>query len=294
MDQDTNTLHIEAIKELLTHKKFVLAEAKCKEILDRDSNNLDASFYLFDAVLGQKKFDELIEISFTIFAMTEDEDIFALTWEHLYFEKENEKSLSYCDEILTKFVDFERAKLWKGMTYNQMGNIEKGFEVWNDIPSDHPRYLDVLNNSGLIYEELGHIDEAKKYYSSVIDSDIDANKAKAYASVNLGNLLKESNPKSAIPHYEKATFYSEQGEFDFPAAYFHLGDTYFKIGKYTMASDYLQKSIEINPSNIDAYLQLMNCFNRLGDKKSMLRVKRRGIDNAKKYNLDLSQLQNIE
>ncbi len=286
MNQDTITQHIAAIKTLLTDKNYELAESKCHELLANDPHNLDAALFRFHAVLGQNKFKELTEISFGIYADTKDEDIFALTWENLYFKKENEIALSFCDEILSKFPNFERAKLWKGLTYNQMGKVEQGFEVWNDIPIDHPRYLDVLNNSGLIYEDFGQLDEAKKYYSSVIDSEIDGNKAKAYASVNLGNLLKETHPKSAVPHFEKAIFYSEQAEFSFPAAYFNLGDTYYKIGKYNMASDYLQQSIELNPSNLDAYVQLMNCFNRLGDKKSMQRVKRRGIDAAQKYGLD--------
>ncbi|ERJ13460.1 tetratricopeptide repeat protein [Haloplasma contractile] len=122
---------------------------------------------------------------------------------------------------------------------------------------------DLLIDLALIYDELGHVDMAEKYYRKILT--IDENNATAY----YGIATLYDNKKQ----YEKAiAYYKEAIELDssYYSAHFFLANVYDEIGETSKAKAHYEKTIDLCKSYFWAYMNLGQIYERNGENEKAL------------------------
>jgi tetratricopeptide (TPR) repeat protein len=121
-------------------------------------------------------------------------------------------------------------------------NYEKALEL-------NPKYVDVLNNLGLIYDKLENYQKAIFYYQNALEIKPDY----AIAHYNTGlAYYKLKNYSKAIEFYKKAIELKPT----YDKALYALGLVYYYQNNYPEAEYYYLKSVEVNPKYTYGYIGL--------------------------------------
>lgn len=108
----------------------------------------------------------------------------------------------------------------------------------------------ILNNLGILYEEMKDYDKSEHYYNESLDFSKEINNQLAYASTltNYGRLLhKQGKDSLALEYYIEALRIRTdlKDETGIILSYDGLGEYYFDLKRYDLAEKYLKQAISL-------------------------------------------------
>lgn len=222
-----------------------------------------------------------------------------------------EKAFKKALQIDTKFVP---PLFGLGNVSLQLKKPEQAIELFKKVITINPDYLPAYNNLGNLYRELMDYDEALKMFNRVLEIKPDF--AEAWYNIGLVYLVQKQGDQAANafrkairlnPGYFRAYFKLGDcygfllhdlalaiREYDhavtinphYIPAYIHKSSAYRLNGKFDLSEQVLREALEVDPSAIDAYLELVRVNTKEADLDKMQSV----LNNME---LDLKQLINL-
>ncbi len=175
----------------------------------------------------------------------------------------NDKALSAMADARAENPDDLGLLLSEASVYLKMGDRAKFKQLMEDATEKDPNNPELQYNLGVIAAESGSLDEAKRYYNKAIAinpeyTDAYINLAVAILGVEATIIEKMNNLGNSAADNRKYDELKEQ-----------------RSQLYAEAIPYLEKALELKPSNIDAAKTLMNIYSSLGemDKFKAMRTK---------------------
>jgi tetratricopeptide (TPR) repeat protein len=150
-------------------------------------------------------------------------------------------------------------------------NNDSAIYYYTRAIQEAPGYAISYNNMGILYEGLGKQDYASYYYNKAVDANPffpdgvknrDAHRKKYGLDVRM--FPTSTNLDSLIN-----TTPESKRDFNF---YYRLGTDYASKGDYMNAARSLEKAVEMNPTFVDAMVNLSNCYGMLKDYKKNIEV----------------------
>lgn len=169
-----------------------------------------------------------------------------------FSEKENaEKALAVVNDVIVKDPNNVEAYRIKGYAYEIMQDYTNAFEAYNKALVINPSSAAVLSNRGHAYSLLGQNDNAEKDYKAALAS----NPKLDYALLNLGRLYVSENKLSDAEVYLKQVASTTENMRLKASAYQILGVAEISQSNFIQAKQYLDQSIEADPTLSTAYVE---------------------------------------
>ena len=145
-----------------------------------------------------------------------------------------------------------------GILFNQLGKFDQSIISYEKAIKINPDYAPAYNNLGFALNKLGKYKNAINCYEKVLQiksNDVDA-------LYNLANTFKELGEfKKAINFYENTLEINP----NYLGALNNLGNTFKDLEEYSKAINCYEKAIKINPDYALVYNNLANAYKELGD-----------------------------
>lgn len=146
----------------------------------------------------------------------------------------------------------------KALEFFKKGEYKAAIDEFYAALAESPDDNAILNNLGLCYSKLAEDDKAEEFYQKALQQD---NKA-VETYINLADLYYRNRKLAdAIGLLENAATLIP----DNIVLLHYLSRIYIEDIRYDLASDILNKILEISPENIDAYWDLGNLCYETGD-----------------------------
>lgn len=159
----------------LNYKNFPLAETLYEQILELDSNNINAFYHLGIALSQQGNFEQAIE----------------------------------CWQEATKIQDnFREAHQKQGQVFQKLEEFDQAILSYSKALEISPHSLDTLYNLGLCYSHQQNWTQAKIYFEQAIQ--VQPNFNQAYSDLGYA-LLQQGNLEQALIHFKQS--FSNQTQF---------------------------------------------------------------------------------
>ncbi|MEO6816902.1 MAG: tetratricopeptide repeat protein [Edaphobacter sp.] len=161
-----------------------------------------------------------------------------------------------------------------GESYSASGQPEKAVAEFLKAIEKQPANSDLYESLGDEYQKLSRFDDAMKAYEQEVKLD----PHNGIALYNLGKIdVERGDPLAGIPLLQQAV-----GAHSSPSpSYFYLGLGLSKVGKNDEAAEWLEKSLQNDPSDFikqSAYYELARVYQRLNRKQDSLHA----LDELKK------------
>ncbi len=144
------------------------------------------------------------------------------------------------------------------LEFYKQGKYKEAIDVFSTILEHDEGNAEVYNNMGLWYAKLNDFEQAEKAYKK----SIELNRAIPQAYINLSDLYyKHHDLGSAIGTLELGTYEME----DNLVLAHMLARVYLEDSRYDMAIVELEKVLDKEPENYDAYYDLGRVYFELGD-----------------------------
>lgn len=139
--------------------------------------------------------------------------------------------------------------LWGYGTLQRNRTWSERLVFWQDCNAKSPNNPRILNNLGLAYKEINHIEAARQAFHRALDCDPEW----IGALNNLGTIALEQNkPEEALSFFDKAI----QIEPDYYNAHYNRGLALLKLGRPLQAIAAFRETLKINPFYEDAHNNL--------------------------------------
>ena len=204
------------------------------------------------------------------------------------FNEEAIKQLSY---LITVFPEDARLHYNLGIAWDKMRNFNQAKKAYETALAYEPEESDFLYNLGYVYLEMEENDKAIHYFSRVLEKDENdgncyfnlgvcyRNKNDADKAIECFKRALEINEKDILASFYLACEYQKIGEENFAQtqyakvlencpdyswAYFNLASMAFKEKNYEKSIEYLEKTLSLNPKDIEAYKIYARVLNIIG------------------------------
>lgn len=151
--------------------------------------------------------------------------------------------------------------------------------IINSYGNDHLKLASLNNNIGLIYEKHGEYDKALNHYLQALEyglkhNDTDYNIATYYHNIGYVYYSGFCNYKLALKYLKKAIKIRKNisdNNYDLSISYNDIGIIYWSLGKYDLALEYHQKSLDIKKELNNqlgvaySYLNMSSVYRGIGD-----------------------------
>lgn len=172
------------------------------------------------------------------------------------FKKSNncQKVLSLLNKAIELKPDFTDAWLEKGWCLNELNRPKEALSVLQKANSLSKNDYRIYFETGHAYISLNEIDSALKKFKESLRIKPDH----LAANVSVGDLYREklNNPKQALNYYLKASKIDSNHK----KSNYWIGWCYNESEKFDSAIFYLQKVVEIDPSNTPVSIELGFAF----------------------------------
>ncbi len=155
--------------------------------------------------------------------------------------------------------------LWNllGLSFQNLHQIEKSINCFENALGLNPKNFSALNNLGLSYKKLRNYFKAKEY----LLKSVELNAKYINALVNLGNIKNETYFfDDALYYYNKALSINK----DLPLIHLNVSSVYQSINKIEKAKEHLEKAILIDEKFTIAD-QKLTTLEKYNDKNSHLK-----------------------
>mgnify|MGYP003969986233 FL=1 len=164
-----------------------------------------------------------------------------------------ENALKQFDKILDNNPDHLLGIINKANTLRWLKKYNEARDILLDGLKIYPNSEYMYGELGLIEQELGNLDQAKKYFNQALSNNNNTYSC-PYEGLGLIYFMEGDNEK-AKEHLEKSIEIKQNLDFE---KYNTLAKIYIKEGKITDAKILLLKSLENNPEGIEANELLKN------------------------------------
>lgn len=148
----------------------------------------------------------------------------------------------------------------KALESERAGDNEKAIEQLQRAIALHARFPLALNKLGIIYQQLGKLDEAENAFSAAIEIEPEVYELRLNCGIVL---LRNKHYIEAETHFQRAIKIK-----DLPLAHLFRGKTLIHLGKYADAENELQTVIKVGGDEVPmAYRFLGALYNERGEPK---------------------------
>ena len=145
----------------------------------------------------------------------------------------------------------------QAMQHHHAGQFGQAAELYRQIISLAPDFVEAHYNLGIALKQLGRVDEAITSYRAAVK----LRPTFAQAFLNLGNALKENGElEAAIGAYRSAI----AGKPDYAEALHNLASSLHEMGQVHEAIRCFQRALELSPNMGEAYQNLGNALRDVG------------------------------
>ena len=186
---------------------------------------------------------------------------------------EHDKNPHRAIDLYTKVIDIDNlnadAYNNRGILYKQVGHMEEALKDYNKAIELNSNDADVFNNRGNLYQELGDTKKALEDYNKAIelnptDADIYNNKADLYLEIQQFEKALENINHAIVLNSSKEIYYITRGEI------------YLKIKKYQDAIFDFHQALTLKKDAVEAYIHRAECYRKLAN-KSRNKTKKQNI-----------------
>ena len=154
-------------------------------------------------------------------------------------------------------------KIEKAMSLFKEGKYKEAIDAFSSVLETEPDNADVYNNMGVAYSCVGDTERAEKAYIRAIE--LDPELAQAY--INLSDLYyKAGDLASAVGTLQRGSYELE----DNLAIAHLLARVYIEDQRWDDAIEELERVLDGEPENYDAYYDLGHVYFELGDYESAI------------------------
>jgi tetratricopeptide (TPR) repeat protein len=142
------------------------------------------------------------------------------------------------------------------------GHFVEAKKIYEGILKKSPTCVAAINNLGLLYNGLGHHEQAIPLFDKIIH-ELDPELPQAYLNkgISLANLDKRNE---AVENYKKAIQKNPENS----KAWYQKGIVYFESGKYSSAKDCFERVLHVFPSV--THFHLSKCLVKLDDQQGAM------------------------
>ncbi len=149
----------------------------------------------------------------------------------------------------------------KAYALEGLGRKKEAEKVYENILKDDPDDPFALLYFARINNDAGKAQEALQYGSRLIK--LNKNQGKAFLEYGRSLMLLSKNEEALSAFNEASRYLPEDPQPDI-----YLGDLNFNLKRYSKASAYYQKVIEMAPDNVEAYLKAAKSSEMAGDSRN--------------------------
>ena len=202
---------------------------------------------------------------------------------------EHDKNPHRAIDLYTKVINIDNlnadAYNNRGVLYKQVGHMEEALKDYNKAIELNSNDADVFNNRGNLYKELGDTKKALEDYNKAIelnptDADIYNNKANLYLEIQQFEKALENINHAIVLNSSKEIYYITRGEI------------YLKIKKYQDAIFDFHQAITLKKDAVEAYIHRAECYRKLANRSRNKTKKAEYIALAELDDAKINQLKN--
>ncbi len=180
-----------------------------------------------------------------------------------------------------------------GLSYRMVGEFKLALEHMKraeSLTSNKEALMYIYNQTGIIYEKMGYLNDALLYYSRSLSLARDlGNKSMQVSALNnmAGIYYKKGELDKALGYLEES-LWLQTDEKAKATTYNNIATIYDKKGDYQKAVEYLQKAIEIHERYGDYHgasqtkLNLGDTYRKMKDYKKAEKYLLEGLEGVKK------------
>jgi len=165
-------------------------------------------------------------------------------------------AVASCRTPGSKRTEIAQSNYQLGMSHLLSGNTQAAFVKFHEALQIKPKHKEALNGLGQTYMNLREFDKAEEYFrkaTKVDDSYSDAYKHLCFALYNIGRF--EEAVESCKRALENPVYRSPE------KAYYNMGISYYKLGKYPDAIDAFSSAVKRFPMFMPGYYRLALSYN---------------------------------
>jgi protein O-GlcNAc transferase len=164
--------------------------------------------------------------------------------------------------------------------YNYMGlallaleDYDGAIEALKHALMLNPNLVDVHNNLGVVYSQLGENEKAYQEFTLVVrDPSFPTPEKPLY---NLGELyLRDGNLELALMHFRRAT----EKNPNFAMGYRGLGKVHLRLGELEASVENFEKALELSPSDVESLYELARIYDNRNDADKAQEYYRRVVE----------------
>ena len=190
-----------------------------------------------------------------------------------HYENENfEMAITLLDEAILLNPEIPEVHYWRGKVATHDLNqesLEVAIVELSEAIRLKPDYADAYFERGRVYIQKGEFEEAKKDLEKVIQ--LNPKLKEAYSLLAQIELIF-GNDEKAMKYLDKVSH--QEGDDRY---YYSLGKIFYNAGKYQLAIDQFNKTIEKNKYFVDAYVYKAHSLAKLGDYQEAIENLRKAI-----------------
>jgi tetratricopeptide (TPR) repeat protein len=247
----------EALKLATKHYEagnFQQAEHICREILEKQPNNVETLYFLGIIYIQLHQSDSAIQhIQRSLQINPANADAYLALGTAFQQKGLLDESVSCYQKTIN--IDPNNADPFNllGNIFKDKGRLDDAMSCYQKALQFNPNYTDAYINLGIILHDKGQLDEAISCYQKVLQ--INPNYADAF--YKLGNAFQEKKQfDKAMSYYQKAI----QLNPTLTDAFNNLGISLKEKGQLDEAIQYWQKALQLDPTYTNAYNNLGCAF----------------------------------
>lgn len=217
-----------------------------KKILDREPENFQVIDAISQLYLESSRPKEALEMLLRLEKRQPNDIALKLKIAQIYYKlKEREKAISRFEDILAKNPDSDKITYYLGILYEEVGRVEESQKMFAAVPPVSGLYKDARLRLAYGYKVRGDLPQAK---AALLEAIRKAPKITDFYQYLGGIYEREGDLDSAIKLLQRATK-------EFPdkiSLYYALGTLYEKKGDTKKAMESMRKVLSLEPENASA------------------------------------------
>jgi tetratricopeptide (TPR) repeat protein len=172
---------------------------------------------------------------------------------------------SDADKWFTKSLEWDPANVlgwyYLGRTKYNENRFEEAVKAFQQCLKLDPKHVKAEDNLGLSYQALGRWDDALQAYRNAIEWQANAKIKNPGPFIDIGGLFVETNqPEQAIEYLQKAIEIAPSDS----KAHQQLGKAYFNLNELPKALAELEKAADLAPNNAPVHYVLAQVYRKRG------------------------------
>ncbi|HEY5521621.1 MAG TPA: tetratricopeptide repeat protein [Desulfuromonadaceae bacterium] len=229
-----------------------------RSLLDRDEHRAAVLQRLTQLLLQQRRFAEALEY-LRLAAQSGlggQETMRKIGLVHLELEQFDE-AIAVFGDMLEKDSSAHNIRLYRGIAYEEKGELDKAYSEFRKIPHDSAQYFEAVSHIALILKEQGKTDAA----IAILKEAIDANHGNLELYLNLSTLYESiDKPQAGLDFLLE----NEQPFQKEPRLHFRIGVLLDKLGKRTESIKRMKQVLLLDPKDAQALNYLGYSYAEMG------------------------------